>query len=96
MGETQTYTIKNSKAKCFDCHEWSFAGENIKLKQSKKESLQLTGMTAGTAMIFLKMETANGEVRCNKNLSILPAVVKQNAECDVFYSEFSEKENWGK
>lgn len=91
VGETQTYTVKNNKAKCVDCHEWSFAGENIKLKESKEVSLQITGMTAGTAMIFLKMETPNGEVRCNKNLSILPAVVKQNVDCDVFYSGFSEK-----
>ena len=91
VGETQTYTVKNNKAKCGDCHEWSVAGQNVKVKEGKQQTIQLTGTAQGTSMIFLKMQSPTGEVRCNKNLSILPAVVKQNADCDVFYSGFSEK-----
>ena len=93
VGETQTYTVKNNVAKCATCYSWSATEGNINIKTSKTENLEITGLAEGTSMIFLTMQTAKGEARCNKNISILPAVIRENPDCDVYYSGFSEKKS---
>lgn len=37
------------------------------------------------------MQTAKGEARCDIDIIVLPAVVRENADCVVYYSGFSEK-----
>lgn len=91
IGETQQYTVKNNVAKCRTCHTWSATDANISMNASKADILEITGVAEGTAMIFLTMQTSKGEAKCNKNISVLPAVIRENLDCDVYYSGFSEK-----
>lgn len=91
VGEIQAYTVKNNVAKCSTCHVWTVTEGNIGIANTKGEVVNISGIAEGTAMIFLTMQTKKGEARCNKNISVLPAVIRQNADCDVFYSGFSER-----
>lgn len=92
IGETQLYSVENNSALCTDCHHWSAGSPTVSLvKPLNRKSVKITGVSEGTAVVYVKMQTAKGEARCSKNISVLPAVEKKTEDCDVNFSGFFEK-----
>ncbi|MBD8084063.1 hypothetical protein [Chryseobacterium caseinilyticum] len=83
--------MSDTAAKCNDCYLWKISSEDFLSVQSSAEGkISLEALKAGTVKVSLTVETADGNLTCQRDVEIQnPSQVKEK-KCDVEITDFKD------